>query len=57
VPPTAPGPGADRGLAVEVTAVTVFWRQLRLPGQMDVHTQFMPPNVLAKVRHSSRGPS
>lgn len=29
--------------------VTAFWRQLGLPGLIDVHTHFMPENVLAKV--------
>jgi hypothetical protein len=33
----------------EVAAVTAFWRDLGLPGLIDVHTHFMPPNVLAKV--------
>src|SRR5207302_1282320 len=26
-----------------------FWRDLGLPGLVDIHTHFMPPNVLAKV--------
>lgn len=29
--------------------VTAFWTQLGLPGLVDIHTHFMPPNVLAKV--------
>ncbi|MDH6132193.1 putative TIM-barrel fold metal-dependent hydrolase [Kitasatospora sp. MAA4] len=29
--------------------VTAFWRALGLPGLIDVHTHFMPENVLAKV--------
>ncbi|HVB41372.1 MAG TPA: amidohydrolase family protein [Streptosporangiaceae bacterium] len=33
----------------EVTEVTAFWQRLRLPGLVDVHTHFMPANVLAKV--------
>jgi hypothetical protein len=33
----------------EAAAVTAFWRDLGLPGLIDVHTHFMPPNVLAKV--------
>jgi uncharacterized protein len=37
------------GLAAEAAAVTAFWRDLGLPGLVDVHTHFMPPNVLAKV--------
>jgi uncharacterized protein len=36
-------------VAAEAVAVTAFWRQLGLPGLVDVHTHFMPPNVLAKV--------
>jgi predicted TIM-barrel fold metal-dependent hydrolase len=35
--------------AAEVAAVTAFWRGLGLPGLVDVHTHFMPGNVLAKV--------
>jgi len=38
--------GADPG---EAAAVTAFWRGLGLPGLVDIHTHFMPPNVLAKV--------
>jgi hypothetical protein len=33
----------------EIAAVTAFWRELGLPGLVDVHTHFMPANVLAKV--------
>jgi predicted TIM-barrel fold metal-dependent hydrolase len=32
-----------------VAAVTAFWRGLGLPGLVDVHTHFMPGNVLDKV--------
>jgi hypothetical protein len=32
-----------------VAAVTAFWRELGLPGLVDVHTHFMPGNVLDKV--------
>src|SRR5438128_402102 len=35
--------------AAETAAVTAFWRGLGLPGLIDVHTHFMPSNVLAKV--------
>jgi uncharacterized protein len=35
--------------AGEVAAVVAFWQGLGLPGLVDVHTHFMPPNVLAKV--------
>jgi len=35
--------------AAETAAVTAFWRALGLPGLIDVHTHFMPANVLAKV--------
>jgi hypothetical protein len=37
------------GTAAEVAAVTSFWRDLGLPGLVDVHTHFMPGNVLDKV--------
>jgi uncharacterized protein len=40
---------ADQGIDAEAAAVTAFWRTLGLPGLIDVHTHFMPPNVLAKV--------
>ncbi|HEY1619306.1 MAG TPA: amidohydrolase family protein [Streptosporangiaceae bacterium] len=33
----------------QATEVTAFWRGLGLPGLIDVHTHFMPDNVLAKV--------
>jgi hypothetical protein len=33
----------------ESAAVVAFWRDLGLPGLVDIHTHFMPPNVLAKV--------
>jgi predicted TIM-barrel fold metal-dependent hydrolase len=39
----------EAGLAAEVAGVTAFWQELGLPGLVDVHTHFMPPNVLAKV--------
>jgi hypothetical protein len=43
-------PGAeDEALAGEAAAVTGFWRALGLPGLIDVHTHFMPANVLTKV--------
>jgi uncharacterized protein len=32
-----------------VPEVIAFWRDLGLPGLIDVHTHFMPDNVLAKV--------
>jgi hypothetical protein len=35
--------------AAEVPGVVAFWRDLGLPGLIDVHTHFMPGNVLAKV--------
>jgi predicted TIM-barrel fold metal-dependent hydrolase len=37
------------GHAAEVAAVTEFWTDLGLDGLIDVHTHFMPPNVMAKV--------
>src|SRR5487761_915895 len=33
----------------EAAEVVAFWRDLGLPGLVDIHTHFMPPNVLAKV--------
>jgi imidazolonepropionase-like amidohydrolase len=33
----------------ETAAVVTFWQGLGLPGLVDVHTHFMPPNVLSKV--------
>jgi hypothetical protein len=41
----------DDGLADagEIARVTAFWRDLGLPGLIDVHTHFMPGNVMAKV--------
>ena len=39
----------EPGILAEASAVTAFWRDLGLPGLVDVHTHFMPPNVLAKV--------
>jgi uncharacterized protein len=35
--------------AAQAPEVVAFWRQLGLPGLIDVHTHFMPDNVLAKV--------
>jgi hypothetical protein len=37
------------GSAAEVAEVAAFWRELGLPGLIDVHTHFMPGNVQAKV--------
>ena len=39
----------EDGILAEAALVTAFWRDLGLPGLVDVHTHFMPPNVLAKV--------
>jgi hypothetical protein len=39
----------EAGTAAEVAAVAAFWHDLGLPGLVDVHTHFMPDNVLAKV--------
>ena len=33
----------------ETAAVRAFWSRLGLPGLVDVHTHFMPDNVMAKV--------
>jgi hypothetical protein len=47
------GPGeagsGHAATATEAAAVTAFWRALGLPGLIDVHTHFMPLNVLSKV--------
>jgi uncharacterized protein len=43
------GSGQARADADETAAVTAFWQALGLPGLIDVHTHFMPPNVLTKV--------
>jgi uncharacterized protein len=37
------------GRAGESAAVVAFWAGLGLPGLVDIHTHFMPANVLAKV--------
>jgi hypothetical protein len=42
-------PEAESGADGEPTAVVAFWRDLGLSGLVDVHTHFMPPNVLDKV--------
>jgi uncharacterized protein len=44
----AAAPG-ERGADGEAAAVVAFWQGLGLPGLVDVHTHFMPPNVLTKV--------
>ena len=44
--PAEPG---ERGAVGESAAVVAYWAALGLPGLVDVHTHFMPPNVLAKV--------
>lgn len=38
-----------RDVTAEITEVTEFWQGLGLPGLIDLHVHFMPPNVLAKV--------
>lgn len=38
-------PGRD----LEVAQVRAFWQRLELPGLIDVHTHFLPPNIEAKV--------
>ena len=48
-PGTASGPHFAGAAAAEAAAVAAFWRDLGLPGLADIHTHFMPPNVLAKV--------
>jgi uncharacterized protein len=46
---SSPRPTSAASLASQAAAVTAFWQDLGLPGLVDVHTHFMPPNVLAKV--------
>jgi uncharacterized protein len=41
--------GGESPAARESAAVVAFWQELGLPGLVDVHTHFMPPNVLDKV--------
>ena len=43
------GTADGAGSAGESAAVVAFWAELGLPGLVDIHTHFMPPNVLAKV--------
>ena len=40
---------ADAGLASQAAGVTAFWSELGLSGLIDVHTHFMPANVMKKV--------
>ena len=40
-------PGSD--LAAQVAGVIAFWSELGLSGLIDVHTHFMPANVMKKV--------
>jgi predicted TIM-barrel fold metal-dependent hydrolase len=47
--PPAAGAAAAQPDASEAARVTAFWRDLGLPGLVDVHTHFMPDNVLVKV--------
>jgi uncharacterized protein len=42
---SVPAPGIDE----QAQTVTRFWRALGLPGLIDVHTHFMPDQVMAKV--------
>jgi len=51
---------SEAGDVAEAAAVTAFWRDLGLPGLIDIHAHFMPPNVLAKVWaffEDGRGPA
>lgn len=52
--PTPAGPdGRERAVdaaeVAEAAEVRAFWQRLGLPGLIDVHTHFMPQNVLDKV--------
>ncbi|MFL6055279.1 MAG: amidohydrolase family protein [Actinoallomurus sp.] len=46
-----PSPNGQLGILPpdDDAAIPAFWRSLGLPGLIDVHTHFMPDNVLAKV--------
>ncbi|MFF7636211.1 amidohydrolase family protein [Kitasatospora sp. NPDC008050] len=44
-----PGSPGTPGSPAEAARITAFWQRLGLPGLIDVHTHFMPENVLAKV--------
>ncbi|CAN3980442.1 amidohydrolase family protein [Kitasatospora purpeofusca] len=46
---TGSDPVAAPDPAVEAAGVRAFWQHLGLPGLIDVHTHFMPKNVLDKV--------
>jgi hypothetical protein len=46
---TGPADSPAPGHAAEAADVVAFWRGLGLPGLIDIHTHFMPDNVLAKV--------
>ncbi len=39
----------EPGTSAEVEAVVAFWKELELPGLVDVHAHFMPLGVLHKV--------
>jgi hypothetical protein len=43
-------PSADAALPLDDADIPRFWRSLGLPGLIDVHTHFMPDNVLRKVQ-------
>jgi len=45
----SPRAADEPSASAETAAVTAFWQDLGLPGLVDVHTHFMPANVLAKV--------
>ena len=56
--PLSPGGDAvptreDAMTARDAAAVTAFWRELGLPGLVDVHTHFMPDRVMHKVGTTS----
>jgi uncharacterized protein len=48
-PADVPAPGLAASHEAEALQVVAFWRDLGLPGLIDIHTHFMPDNVLAKV--------
>lgn len=45
-----PATGVHSGRATEAETTRHWWQRLGLPGLFDVHTHFLPPRVIAKVR-------
>ncbi|PUA81038.1 amidohydrolase family protein [Nocardioides currus] len=41
---------SDTDTSTDAQAVHAWWTRLGLPGLLDIHTHFLPPRVMAKVR-------